>query len=254
MKPKTKGMQDPEEKTLLEGIRVISLDVGFTLIYTDPPVGDVYASIAARFGCPVDPGETHTRFLNAWSKHNALNRAEYSRSAFADETSAFLWWKEIFKESVGDIAAPKKLEQMFEECYKEYALGELWRVYPDVRPGLDAIRAKGFRLVVLSNWDNRLLQTLAELELDSYFEKIYISTQIGFAKPNPGAFRHILKELCLQPSEMLHVGDSLVEDIEGAGQARVRAAWIDRQGKHPSASPGVPVISSLAELLSLKLH
>jgi putative hydrolase of the HAD superfamily len=107
----------------------------------------------------------------------------------------------------------------------------------------------GFRLVVLSNWDRRLLRTLKDLRLDDFFEKIYISTLIGYAKPNFGAFQHVLDDLKVSPQEILHVGDTLEEDILGAQQANIRAVCIDRRGKSRPNPGETPVISSLVELL-----
>jgi FMN phosphatase YigB (HAD superfamily) len=43
------------KRKLLRGIKVISFDSGFTLIKTEPRVGEVYAGIAARFGFHLNP-------------------------------------------------------------------------------------------------------------------------------------------------------------------------------------------------------
>jgi putative hydrolase of the HAD superfamily len=114
---------------------------------------------------------------------------------------------------------------------------------------LTTLGSMGFRLVVLSNWDRRLLRTLKDLRLDGFFEKIYISTLIGYAKPDPQAFQYVMDDLKISPQEILHVGDTLDEDILGAQQANIRVVYIDRMGKNKSIPREVPVISSLAELL-----
>ncbi|MCK4765483.1 MAG: HAD-IA family hydrolase [Candidatus Aminicenantes bacterium] len=231
-------------------VRVISFDVGFTLIYTDPPVGEVYAEIAARFGYHLSGAEIHSRFKKTWKKVTTLNRQKKANNAQAEEKRSYEWWKEIFKESIGDIFSGGDLEKVFKVCYDEYAGGKYWKLYPEVRSTLDALKAKGYRLVVLSNWDQRLTRTLQELQLARYFEEIYISTQIGFAKPDPGAFLYILDDLKIPARTLLHVGDTLEEDIRGARQAGVRAFYLDRPGKNQAASLDVPVISSLSELLT----
>ncbi|MCP5105546.1 MAG: HAD-IA family hydrolase [bacterium] len=237
------------EKKRLKDIEVISFDVGFTLIYTEPPVGEMYAGMAARFGYSFNGEDIQTRFLETWTKQNALNREKRAGNALADEELSYEWWKGIFKESVGDLLPAGDLEKMFKVCFEEYAKGDYWRLFPDVEQTLTALRAGGFRLVVLSNWDHRLNQTLNELGLDRFFEKIYISTLIGHAKPDPGAFHHMIEDLKVPAEVILHVGDTLEEDIYGARQAGVRAVCIDRKKRYQSMRKQVPIITNLTELL-----
>jgi FMN phosphatase YigB (HAD superfamily) len=50
----------------------------------------------------------------------------------------------------------------------------------------------------------------------------------------------------------VHVGDSLTQDIRGALAAQIRAALLCRDDAEPGElPPGVPCISSLAQLPSL---
>lgn len=238
------------KKKHLENIEVISFDVGFTLIYTEPPVGDVYAGVAARFGYSFNGEDIQARFMDAWTKQSALNREKRADNALADEERAYEWWKQIFKESIGDVLPPGDLEKVFKMCFDEYAKGGYWRLFPDVEETLTALRSRGYRLVVLSNWDHRLNQTLNELELDRFFEKIYISTLIGHAKPDPGAFRHVIDDLKVPAEFILHVGDTLEEDIYGAREAGVRGVCIDRKKRYRAMGDQIPIISNLAELLS----
>jgi putative hydrolase of the HAD superfamily len=235
-------------KKLLEGIRVISFDVGFTLIYPEPPVGKVYAKIAGRFGYHLNEEEVHSKFNETWKTKNSLGHQEKIQ-ALANEEQAFQWWKGIVKESLGDWVNPGDVDDIFNVCFQEYAKGDYWRLYPEVLQILTTLRSMGFRLVVLSNWDRRLLQTLKELRLDDFFEKIYISTLIGYAKPNPEAFQHVVDDLKISTREILHVGDTLADDILGAQQANIRSVHIDRREKNRSTPGEIPVISSLAGLL-----
>jgi putative hydrolase of the HAD superfamily len=137
---------------------------------------------------------------------------------------------------------------MFEHCYNEFAKGDYWKLYPDVKVSLETLREKGYRLVVLSNWDKRLLRTLNELKLDNYFERIYISTLIGAAKPDPSAFQYMIKDLNVAPAEVLHIGDSPEEDITGALGAGIRPLCIDRNGNCTDGNSEFPIISSLSQL------
>jgi putative hydrolase of the HAD superfamily len=242
------NQQPPKLKTVLNGIRVISFDAGFTLIYPEPPVGEVYAGIARRFGYSLDPREVQTRFEALWKDKSASAPRE-KIEAFADEERAYRWWRDIFLGSLGEGVAPVDGDKMFPHCFHQFARGDHWRPYPEVPDTLKALRSLGFHLVMLSNWDRRLLQTLADLGLATFFTKIYISTLIGSSKPDPRAFQYGVKELGIPPRQILHIGDSWEEDILGAQRAGIRAIWLNRTGKSKSSHPQIPFISSLAELL-----
>jgi len=69
-------------------------------------------------------------------------------------------------------------------------------------------------------------------------EFILISEAVGAYKPDPRVFEAALERLGLEPHEVLHVGDSDVDDIQGARAAGVRVAWINRDGRPRRA--GVP--------------
>jgi HAD superfamily hydrolase (TIGR01493 family) len=70
-------------------------------------------------------------------------------------------------------------------------------------------------------------------------------------KPDPLVFRRALQQLGLQPQEVLHVGDSDIDDVGGAKAAGLRVAWLNRNGR--PRRPEVPApdyeIRDLTELL-----
>ena len=51
------------------------------------------------------------------------------------------------------------------------------------------------------------------------------------AKPDPGIFLAGCTALGVLPGETLYVGDDLLLDVQGAQQAGLRAAWMNRSGK-----------------------
>jgi FMN phosphatase YigB (HAD superfamily) len=76
---------------------------------------------------------------------------------------------------------------------------------------------------------------------------------VGCYKPAPDIFARALDRLGLAPSEVLHVGDSDVDDVAGARAAGLRVAWLNRDGR--TLCPGVPrpdfEIRDLGEVASL---
>jgi 2-haloalkanoic acid dehalogenase type II len=82
---------------------------------------------------------------------------------------------------------------------------------------------------------------------------IVISEAVQAYKPHRLMFQAALARLGVQPHDVLHVGDSDVDDIQGAKAAGLRVAWVNRDGR--SRRPGVPApdfeIADLSGLLTL---
>jgi putative hydrolase of the HAD superfamily len=88
---------------------------------------------------------------------------------------------------------------------------------------LGALRERGLKLAVVSNWDCSLPDKLAELGLADWFEAIISSAEAGVPKPDPAPFRLALERLDARPERALHVGDEPADD-QGAGAAGMRFA------------------------------
>ena len=108
----------------------------------------------------------------------------------------------------------------------------VWKLFPEVKAVLRALKKKGFILGLVSNWDSRLLKLCAGLELDPFLDFKVISAVFGAAKPSPKIFEEALRIAGVRAGEALHVGDSLGDDIRGAHEAGIKAVWVDRSRRH----------------------
>lgn len=193
----------------LRGVRGVTFDVGGTLLRPHPSVGAVYAAVAAAHGCGgLDATELDRRFTAAWRRAGGLDRP--TRTA---------WGRLVDEVFTGLVAAPPTASGLFDALYRRFAGPDCWREVPGARAALEATAAAGFRLAVLSNWDERLRPLLGTLGLDRRFDALVISAEVGFGKPAPEIFAAAAGALRLAPDELLHVGDSPREDGEGARQA-----------------------------------
>jgi HAD superfamily hydrolase (TIGR01509 family) len=77
---------------------------------------------------------------------------------------------------------------------------------------------------------------------------VVTSAEVGAPKPHPRVFERALAIAGVAPSEALHVGDKVDNDVEGAAAAGVRVVLVQREGEPPA---GVEAISSLRELPAL---
>lgn len=71
------------------------------------------------------------------------------------------------------------------------------------------VRFPKIPVAVLTNGTSRLKSDLSKLNLNDQFFKIFNSADIGFCKPNPKIFHHVVEKLNCKPSEILFIDDSL---------------------------------------------
>jgi len=79
--------------------------------------------------------------------------------------------------------------QLFDALYERFAQPDVWRIYDDVHPTLQGLRQRGYRLGVISNWDERLHLLLERLDLSRYLDAVVLSSDVGATKPSPGFFQ-----------------------------------------------------------------
>jgi len=122
-------------------------------------------------------------------------------------------------------------------------------VCPPARPALLAALARTHRLALLSNFDDGATarRVLAEADLASHFEVIVISEEEGLRKPSRAIFERTCTRLGAAPSTCLYIGDTLVEDIEGATAAGLDALWVRPPGEPPQ-SPALGIIQDVEAL------
>ena len=222
----------PRRGTARLPILAVTFDVGGTLIEPWPSVGHVYAAVAARHGAKgLAAGLLNRKFAAAW---RAAKRFNHSRSA----------WATLVDATFRGLTERPPSRTFFSELYARFAAPSAWRIYEDVVPTLEVLAARGLRLGVISNWDERLRPLLERLKLARYFEAIIVSREVGSAKPARRIFDHAVQALGLPPGAVLHVGDSLSMDVRGARAAGLRALLLRRD----AGSPRRGQIRSLREL------
>jgi HAD superfamily hydrolase (TIGR01509 family) len=110
----------------------------------------------------------------------------------------------------------------------------LWETVPDeVLPALAALRAMGFRLVVLSNANGTLHRAFDRLGLTAAFDVIFDSHREGVEKPDPRFFRLALERCGADAETTMHVGDLYHVDVAGARAAGLTPALLDVAGLYP---------------------
>ena len=93
--------------------------------------------------------------------------------------------------------------------------------------------SKKYRLVLITNGLTRVQKyRVRQHEIAQYFEKVIISEEIGYAKPNPMIFVEGLKDLEeVNKDRVIIIGDSLTSDIQGGINYGIDTCWFNFKNK-----------------------
>ena len=136
-------------------------------------------------------------------------------------------YREVLKESLVLLAEHEGLTLPENE---RYALAESlpsWRVFPEVPGALAELRARGWRLVPLSNTDPDLLAASMD-SIGVPIDGSVVAGEIGSYKPAHGHWRVFAERFQPEPGRHVHVAASLFHDIAPAQELGLPAVWINR--------------------------
>lgn len=211
-------------------IRAVLFDAVGTLLTPRESVGETYARYARAHGVELPAGRLNEAF------ERVLRAAETNlHPGRTPEQSAELeraWWRERVRESFRAtdqdvLLGSRAFERCFDELWQHYSGAEGFAAAPGARRMLGALSARGLRLAVLSNFDQRLPGLLRALHLDDCFEAVILPAQAGAAKPDPRIFEFGLARLGVSAAEALYVGDHPVTDVRAARAVGMPALNVD---------------------------
>jgi putative hydrolase of the HAD superfamily len=219
----------------------VLFDAGATLLRADPPIEEVYSRAFARDGVRTTPPALRAVLETTWREI----REKKVPNRYGGAVGERGFWEAYVRRVRFHLDGSEVSDRCFGELAAHFLRPEAWSVYPDVAPALAELRAGGYALAIVSNWDSTLGQLLDVHGLSESFSAILISAVEKSAKPHAEIFHRACGRLGLRAEEALHVGDSLEEDYVGARTAGLSALLLDREGRHSDVEDR---ISSLAEL------
>lgn len=121
---------------------------------------------------------------------------------------------------------------------------------------LSKLKSIGFKLGVVSNGKGEVQRTkLSALGIESLFDCIVVSGDIGVRKPSPEIFMAALNELACEPQEAIFVGDHPQNDYMGSLNVGMTPIWLSGFHEWPKGGePPVQVADSLESVLEVVLN
>lgn len=235
-------------------IRAVTFDVTGTLIHC-PRLGEIYGEVLSRHGIKVSAAEAGRLVRLVWQELACSADPGHDRFRSHQE-GARGFWQRFLERLAEHLEAPVPSRFAAAELFHRFGTPEAWEVYPEVRGVLATLQGQGLHLAVISNWDERLPLLLDRLALTPFFDAVVTSSAVGVEKPDRRIFAEALLRLGVEPEAALHVGDSPLEDVEGAIAAGMAAIRLDRTRRRRdgisdlSAVPKLPALPALPPVVN----
>jgi putative hydrolase of the HAD superfamily len=181
--------------------RILFLDVGNTLLRERVSRHELYAACARAHGLEIDAGRMREAMVSA---HRALPLVVDGAYRYGDA------WFRRFIERIfcADLGLPRdELAAVQDRLFATFEDPSTFELAAGARELVDALRARGLRTGIVSNWSARLPRLLDRLGFGACFEPLVCSALVGFEKPDPRIFEFALERARVDASEALHAGD-----------------------------------------------
>ena len=210
-------------------ITTITFDAGNTLLFCEPTPAEIYSEVLSRHGRAVTADEVKPVFADAWVELQARTPPGIDRYN-SQPGGEKQWWGAFLREVLARLEHDAEWRPLLDELYAAFSNPAVWKVYPETHVTLEALHGRGLELAVISNWDRRLPEILDGLGLTDWFRTVTVSAIEMVEKPAAGIFLRTLERLGVGPGETLHIGDSPLEDYDGATAVGMTPVLIDRPG------------------------
>ena len=189
----------------------------------EPSVKKMYESLR-DVGFNMDYEHFTQAYERAHQKYRAIRYQELV------EVTNVVWLSEALN-SLGFATSPveENVKEAINVFFKDY-IQSLKRRNCAIRTLKTLLKGR-YALGLISNFTYApvIYAGLRKLNLSRYFNAILVSEDVGWRKPHPRIFKEALKRLDKKAVQTVFVGDSLVEDIQGAKKVGMKTVFVSSQ-------------------------
>ena len=238
-------MDDSELRSFVEGVKLLCLDAGNTVIFLDH---ERLAGAATELGFPVKGSrliETEGEAKLLQEEGRLLEVPWKGR----DEPGAVGWGK-----MVGTIlhragVRAEQVQAWLPGLWASHMKLNFWSLVPvGFAEAVDGARKRGIKVAIVSNSEGKLDELFVQLGIRSCFDLLLDSGKLHVEKPDPAIFRLALDAFAISPADALHLGDSIATDVLGARAAGLKVALIDPYGHTKGRAEDVPRVKDVAQV------
>jgi putative hydrolase of the HAD superfamily len=242
-------------------VRVVLFDAVGTVIELRHSVADCYYSAAQAAGIEISKDIIRQRFpdafarnFTAWQQQLPEPWAVWARAWHTDRDSVRDWlsseatrksffrffslpideeqeaqaWARLVAEVLAPIrtaADPECSNTAFRALWKWFAEPEAWQPVASASALIQRLRAEGKQVGLASNFDRRLNAVMAGLTEELEFDHLFVSSNLGYRKPDPRFYQAILARLQVRPEQVAMIGDRWWEDFAAPTVCGLQASW-----------------------------
>ncbi len=225
----------------LAKIRAITLDLDDTLWPIWPVIERAEGALASwlRIHAP----RTARVFSDTSQRFRLREHVVKTRPDIGHDMSALRLEviRQALQNSAEDTALAAPAFEVFFEARMKVDL------FDDAVPALEFL-AKRFPLVALSNGN----ADVNRVGIGHFFHGSVSAHQFGIGKPDPRIFHAAAQSAQCASDEVLHIGDDLALDVQGALAAGMQAVWLNRNDQPlPLGARPQLTVSSLAQVVEV---
>jgi putative hydrolase of the HAD superfamily len=215
-------------------IQAIAFDFGGTLFstakmgtFTSAMTEAFLKGVSCELKCSQENAEhVFEAYIKAWKSRRARggNLPERELSSL-----------DLLRSALSEVGVKLTKDQMIEILNAFHSEeSEQFSPLPHVIESLPILAQREYRLCIVSNnpWSESIRASFRRHKIESFFERIIVSCDVGFRKPHQQIFEELLKQLSLPASEILFVGDSFAHDIEMPKKLGMRTCLVDFEGSN----------------------
>lgn len=155
-------------------------------------------------------------------------------------------YRQVMAETLGALAVTKGLPHFPAERDALADSLPSWPVFAEVPASLAELRARGWKIAILSNTDPDLLDASIEA-IGVRIDATVVASEIGSYKPAFGHWDSFFRGTGAARERHVHVAASLFHDVEPCAKLGLPAVWINRR----SETSDIPRAATLTDLSNL---
>ncbi|HWL90190.1 MAG TPA: HAD-IA family hydrolase [Actinomycetota bacterium] len=210
--------------------RAIFFDVGETLVHVDPSFVDLFVTVLAGAGHDRSESEVRDASAHVYARFSEAARDRSMWTTSPERSRAF--WTSVYERMLDELRVADD-DGLATALHREFTRMENYVLFDDVRPTIDALRAHGLLLGIVSNFESWLEEWFGIHELVETFPVRVISGIEGIEKPDHRIFRLALERAGVDAADSVYVGDNPEFDVDPPAAVGMFPVLIDRRDRFP---------------------
>ncbi|GED69915.1 hypothetical protein BRE01_36170 [Brevibacillus reuszeri] len=203
-------------------IQFLWFDLGYTLVKMNRE--EIYQKVLGEF----DVYRSQEEIALAYHRTDKLFMREY-QGVLGKDSRAFLPWYVGALNYKLRLSLPiEDVVHVYRKLASEFPLQ--WTAFDGAKETLGELKNLGYKLGLISNWDQTARVVLENNGLVEVLDEIFISSEVGLEKPDPAFFRLALEKANVTSNQSLYIGDNYYDDVIGCQKVGMHCLLINPYG------------------------